>query len=143
MTTTQAELLPDAQPGIWDEADVPWPVRQLVLARDNWACLCCDKSILGRPHAIQLRKPRQVGGNTSAENLITVLAECGRRIRFALAPADAAAGLRLGPREEPALVPVTYPTPAGQAKAWLLPDGTRSFSARELPKLTGIGDPRG
>jgi hypothetical protein len=122
---------------------LPWPVRQLVLARDNWACLCCDKPILGRPYTVLLRKPRQVGGTLSPENLITVLAACGQRIRFDRDPADAARGYRLRPHQEPALAPVAYPTPAGVSRAWLLPDGSRTFDPpRRAPALHRDRGPR-
>jgi hypothetical protein len=138
MTTTQVELLRDAPVGRGADREVSWPVRRLVLARDNWACLCCGKSVLGRPYAIHLRKPRRLGGDASPENLITVLAECGLRIGFRGDPADEARGLRIRSREEPALVPVLYFTSAGLTKAWLRPDGGRGF---EPPRSTtrGVG----
>ena len=127
MTMTQAELLADVLAGRPDDAVLPWPVRQLVLARDNWACLCCDKSVLGQPYAIHLRKARHLGGDMSPENLITVLAECGERISARRDPADEARGYWVGWCGEPALVPVVYSTPAGQTRAWLLADGGRAF----------------
>lgn len=127
MTMTEVVLLADVRDPRWDDAELPWPVRQLVLARDNWACLCCDKSVLGRPYAIHLRKPWHLGGDTSPENLITVLAECGRRIRARRDPADRARGYRVGWCDDPALVPVVYSTSAGRTRVWLLPDGSRTF----------------
>ena len=123
---TQAELLADVLGGRHD-AELPWPVRQLVLARDNWACLCCGKSILGRPYAIHLRKPWHLGGDTSPENLITVLAECGERITLTYDPADQARGYGVGSSDDPASVPVACFTAAGSAKVWLLRDGGRAF----------------
>ena len=127
MTMTQAELLADVPQGRRDAAQLPWPVRQLVLARDNWACLCCGKTILGRPYAIQLRKPWHLGGDISPENLITVQAECGDRITLGCDPADQTRGYEIGPFDDPASVPVAYSTAAGSAKVWLLPDGGRAF----------------
>lgn len=127
MTTTQAELPRDAPAGHGDDAEVPWPVRRMVLARDNWACLCCARSVLGRPYAIHLRKPWRLGGDTSPENLITVLAECGDRIGARCDPVDEAKGYQVGSCDEPARVPVLYATPAGHKKVWLLPDGGQGF----------------
>jgi hypothetical protein len=127
MTMTQAELLRDAPGGHADDAEVPWPVRRLVLARDNWACLCCARSVLGQPYAIHLRKPWHLGGDTSPENLITVRAECGERMRARCDPVDEARGYQLRPWDNPAVLPVLYATPAGPAKVWLLPDGGRAF----------------
>jgi len=99
-----------------------------VLARDRWACLCCGKSILSRPYAIHLRKPRRLGGRTSPENLITVLAECRERIKAGRDPADQARGYAIRAGDEPELVPVLFRTPAGQARVWLLPNGGRAFA---------------
>jgi hypothetical protein len=127
MTMTQAELLADVPGGRGDCAELPWPVRQLVLARDNWACLCCGKSILGRPYAVQLRKPWPLGGDVCPENLITVLAECGQRITLEYDPGDRAAGFGVGACDDPASVPVAYSTAAGSAKVWLRRDGGRAF----------------
>ncbi len=124
---TQAELLRDAPAEHGDDAEVPWPVRRLVLARDDWACLCCARSVLGQPYAIHLRKPWHLGGDTSPENLITVRAECGDRIRDRCDPTDEARGYTVRLYDEPALVPVVYSTPAGQTRVWLLPDGGRAF----------------
>lgn len=121
MTTSQEEL-----PGYDRAGELPWAVRRLVLARDGFACVCCSRSVLGRPYAIHLRKPSATGGNPSPENLITVLAECGERISLRRDRTDEASGYRLRSWEEPALVPVAYASPAGRAVAWLLPDGDRS-----------------
>jgi hypothetical protein len=147
MTMTRGELLRDALPGHGDDAEVPWPVRRLVLARDDWACLCCARSVLGQPYALHLRKPWQLGGDTSPENLITVLAECGDRIRGRYDLADEASGYQVRPVEEPALVPVLYSTPAGRKRFWLLPDGGRAFEPPvrmrdRQPRLTVTIDPR-
>jgi hypothetical protein len=127
MTLTQAELRADVRDGRRDDAQLPWPIRQLVLARDNWACLCCGKTILGRPYAIQLRKPWHLGGDMSPENLITVQAECGDRITLGYDPADHARGYEVGPADDPASVPVACSTMAGSAQVWLLRDGGRAF----------------
>jgi hypothetical protein len=127
MTMTQTELRADVPQRRRDDAQLPWPVRQLVLARDNWACLCCGKTILGRPYAIQLRKPCHLGGDISPENLITVQARCGDRITLGCDPADQTRGYEVGPSDDPASVPVAYSTAAGSAKVWLLRDGGRAF----------------
>ncbi len=124
MTTSREEL-----PAYDRAGELPWAVRRLVLARDGFACVCCSRSVLGRPYAIQLRKPSDRGGSASPENLITVLAECGERISFRRDRTDEARGYSLRRWEEPALVPVAYASPAGPAVAWLLPDGDRSAEA--------------
>jgi hypothetical protein len=123
----QAELLVDVRAGRRDDVRLPWPVRQLVLARDNWACLCCDKSILGRAYTLALRKPAHLGGDYSPENLITVLAECGERIGARRDLADGARGYWVRSADDPASVPVAYSTAAGSAKVWLLRDGGRAL----------------
>lgn len=125
MTTAQAELI-----GYDLAADLTWRMRRLVLARDGYGCICCDRSVLSRPYAIHMRKPRYLGGVVSPENLITVLQECGDRISLQCDPADEARGYVLSAWDEPAIVPVAYTTPAGQARAWLSPDGRRSFAQR-------------
>jgi hypothetical protein len=127
MTMTQTELRADVLAERRDDTQLPWPVRQLVLARDNWACLCCGKTILGRAYAIQLRKPWHLGGDISPQNLITVRAECGDRITLGCDPADQTRGYEVGPADDPASVPVTCSTMPRPAKVWLLPDGGRAF----------------
>jgi hypothetical protein len=74
-----------------------------------------------------MRKAPLLGGEMSPENLITVLAECGERIRTRRDPVDEAKGYSVGWCDEPAHVPVVYSTPAGQTRAWLLADGGRAF----------------
>ena len=114
-----------------------WAMRRLVLARDDFGCVCCDRSILSKPYSILLRKPQDLGGSISPENLITVLGECGERISSLRDPADEARGYVVRACDEPALVPVAYMTPAGQAKRWLSPDGSRSFE----PAPESSGEP--
>jgi hypothetical protein len=146
MAMTRAELLLDAPLGAWDDTDLPWPVRRLVLARDNWACLCCAQSVIGQPYAIHLRKPRHLGGDTSPENLITVLAGCGMRIAARRDRADEARGYVVRSCDEPARVPVVYSTPAGRSTVWLLPDGGQAseppaHSRERMTRLTVTVDP--
>lgn len=132
MSIAQDELLGYDRPAQPDAARsrddaLTWPMRRLVLARDDFGCVCCNRSVLSRRYDILLRKPRNLGGVTSPENLITVLAECAERISVRRDPADEARGYVMRSWDEPALVPVAYTTPAGHAKWWLLPDGRRSF----------------
>jgi hypothetical protein len=134
MPIAQEELLGYDRPAQRDAARscddaLTWPMRRLVLARDGFGCVCCDRSILSRPYSIQLRKPPDLGGVVSPENLITVLAECGERISCHSDPADEDRGYVVRSWDEPALVPVAYTTPVGQVKWWLLPDGRRSFES--------------
>ena len=146
---TQDELLRDAPVRFPDEVGLPWAVRQLVLARDNWACVCCDKPVLGRPYAIHPRKPGYLGGRTSPENLITVLAGCGERIGARSDPGDVAKGYSIRSYDEPAVVPVLYRSPAGQKRVWLLPDGGRAFEPpssaviNDSLLMTDMADPEG
>lgn len=129
MAPTRDELPRYARTGYWYAGcrpdELPWAVRRLVLARDDFACVCCNRSVLGRPYRIHVRRPGRVDGDASPENLITVLGECGERLLSGSDPADAARGYRVFPWGDPALVPVVYVTPAGEASAWLLPDGGR------------------
>ncbi len=136
MTTAQHEL-----PGYDRPGELPWATRRLVLARDGYVCVCCDRPVLGRPYAIHLRKPRHRGGDFSPENLITVLAECGERISVQRDPADEARGYSVPPGDDPAFVPVAYRNPAGHAVAWLLPDGGRSFEPQAAEGVVLTSEP--
>ncbi len=132
MTTPQDDLPGDGQSEyrrarLRSDAELPWPMRSLVLARDGYACVCCSRPVLGQPYAIHLRKPGSLGGDTSPENLITVLGACGERISSRRDPADVDSGYTVRPGQDPALVPVVFTTPAGRMQVWLLPDGGRSF----------------
>lgn len=49
-------------------------VRELVLERDGYACVCCGRSVIGWPYSIHHRKRRSQGGRHTPENLITL---CG------------------------------------------------------------------
>src|ERR1035441_880769 len=57
----------------WHDTGPDAATRQLVLTRDNYACVCCGKSIIGQQYSIQHVKRRPQGGTNPATNLITLL----------------------------------------------------------------------
>lgn len=134
MTPTHGELPGYARTGYWYAGcrpdELPWATRRLVLWRDDFACVCCNRSVFGQPYAIHVRGPRDRGRDRSPENLITVLGECGERMSLGNEPVDVARGYNVHPSQDPALVPVAYATEAGHASWWLVADGGRS---RECP----------
>lgn len=142
MTPTHHELAAYDRTGYWYAGcrpdELPWAIRRLVLARDDFACVCCNRSVLGQPYSIDVRESRTLGRDRSPENLITVLRECGERIALGLDPADEAKGYKVSPWDDPALVPVVYVTSTGQANWWLLPDGGRSPGAPARRPTTSV-----
>jgi hypothetical protein len=123
--------LPKRVPVPWQaprDTPVPAAVRELVLARDCHACVCCGKSVVGETWVIYFRKPERLGGPPTPDNLITVLRSCGERIGFLRDARDEASGYRLRPWQDPELVPVGLTLSAGQrATVWLTPQGLLSF----------------
>lgn len=137
MTPTHDELPGYDRTGYWFAGcrpdELPWAIRRLVLARDDFGCVCCGRSVLGQPYSIHVRRPLGTGRDRSPENLITVLGACGERLLLGGDPADEMKGYNVRPWQDPALVPVTYATPAGHACLWLLPDGGRAPRPQAQP----------
>lgn len=100
-------------------------VRELVLARDGFSCVCCGTSVIGRQYSL-LRRVSQ--GPDRPENLITVLGwgteDCCGRICLFRVRADKAKGYRLAAGTDPANEPMVIFTEDGGALVWLTPSGT-------------------
>jgi hypothetical protein len=88
-------------------------VRALVAARDGYACVCCNRSVIGQLADLQHRDSRGMGGTSdpaanSPVNLLLMLRGCHERVESRLFPEDNEKGywLRMGQRAE--LEPVMY-----------------------------------
>lgn len=108
---------------------VPAAVRNLVLARDCYVCVCCGKSVTGEMSVIHFRKPERDGGQATPENLITVLPACGERISYGGDPQDETWGYRLQPWDDPEFVPIVLALAGPRPTVWLTPDGLLSFES--------------
>lgn len=110
-------------------------VRDAVRERDNYSCVACGKSIIGRPYSLQHRRARKAGGSRlpwidQPQNLITV---CGTATtpdchwkRMESRPTDAKdLGYVISewPEIDPRFIPVVVVTEFGEATVWLTPDG--------------------
>lgn len=115
-------------------------VRELVLARDGHACVCCGRSVIGQPYSLQHRKPRGMGGTSnpavnSPANLVTLcgLATTPGSCHLAAeqrAPEMHARGYWLRSGESAELSPVMVFSPHGPGvMVWLAPGGTYSTEA--------------
>jgi len=100
--------------------------RMIVVERDGYKCVCCDASVIGRPYSLGYRLQAAYGGRPVPSNLLTLLDRCRKRIDSAVDPQDEANGYRLGPGQDPALIPVMY---AGGFRAWLTDDGALLYEA--------------
>ena len=103
-------------------------VRDLVLARDGRACVCCGRSVTGQPYSLQHRKRRSQGGTNSPSNLVTVLGTgttgCHERIDSRRDPHDEAKGYTVRSWDDPAQVPVMVFSANGSGVTkWLSDDG--------------------
>lgn len=107
-------------------------VRELVLERDGYCCVCCGKSIVGQHYSLGHRLRASQGGRPVPSNLITLLGLGGElhhgRIDLYRDPADAEKGYRLKSGQDPLQVRVTVfrhgETPFS---AWLWDDGRYHF----------------
>jgi hypothetical protein len=85
-------------------------VRQLVLERDGYACVCCGTCIIGRHYSLGHRLRASQGGRPVPSNLITLLGLGGElhhgRIDLYRDPHDEAKGYRLKSGQDPLRVPV-------------------------------------
>jgi hypothetical protein len=107
-------------------------VRQLVYQRDDWRCVCCGESVIGRPHSLGHRLRRSQGGRHVPGNLLTFLGlgngltgkdDHHYRIDQRSDPHDEARGFTVRSNEDPALVPVMVHGDQGGALAWPTDDG--------------------
>lgn len=56
---------------------VPQSLRELVLERDEYKCVRCGCSIVGRQYSLQHRKARQMGGRKGAHTAANLIVLCG------------------------------------------------------------------
>ena len=113
-------------------------VRGLVLARDNFQCVACGKSVGGACTwwSLQHRKARGQGGDNSPQNLIAMCGSatsdgCHRRAEDRDREFNAR-GYWLQSWEDPALIPVMLFSEHGSGiTAWLTEDGQYSFEPPE------------
>jgi hypothetical protein len=95
--------------------------RALVYARDSFACVCCGRSIIGRPHSLGHRLRRSQGGTLCPANLLTFLGwgngltedDHHFRIDRRYDPEDEAKGFTVRSRQDPHLVSVMVFSPGG------------------------------
>jgi hypothetical protein len=104
-------------------------VRELVLERDGYCCVCCGTCIIGRHYSLGHRLRASQGGKPVPSNLITLLGLGGElhhgRIDLYRDPADAIKGYRLKSGQDPAQVRVLLTRPDGRRASWYLwDDGT-------------------
>lgn len=113
-------------------------VRKLVLERDNYACVCCGRSIIGQPYSLQHRRAKKMGGSRlpwidQPQNLVTVLGsgttDCHARME-ARGAADKFKGYVISewPQIDPRFIPVEVVSEDGRRWMWLTPDGRRTFT---------------
>ena len=110
-------------------------VRELVLERDSYSCVCCGTCIIDRHYSLGHRLRASQGGRAVPSNLVTLLGLGGElhhgRVDLYRDPADATKGYRLKSGQHPAQVPVLLVRPDGsRASRYLWDDGT----ARDLPQ---------
>lgn len=103
-------------------------VREIVLERDGYRCVCCGRSIIGQVYSLQHRKRRSQGGKNNPPNLLTVLGDgtAGHhaRIDSRKNPLDEQRGYTVRSRQDPRLVPVTvFDGHGGSREMWPSEDG--------------------
>jgi hypothetical protein len=122
----------------WHDTEPDEATRQLVLARDNYACVCCGKSIIGQPYNIHHVKLRSQGGTHTAKNLITLLGTgtmaCHGRIHSHIDPRDKYRGYIAESWEDPAAKEMWLVTGFGSRWVLRLPDGT--YEDADPPEAT-------
>lgn len=110
--------------------------RLAVLERDSWRCVACGIPVRGRPHSLQHRLARRMGGTrgpvtNSPVNLILLCGSAtspgGCHLRCEQRdPAMHAAGCWLESWQNPAAEPVLVAGYGSGALVWLTPDGAYS-----------------
>jgi hypothetical protein len=111
-----------------------WPaaIRQAILVRDDFACVCCGRSILGQRYSIQDRDARGMGGTVDPANNrmsdgITMLGSgttlCHGRVEHYQDPEDGPKGYRLKNGQSPLAAPVWYVREFSAQWLWLTDDG--------------------
>jgi hypothetical protein len=108
--------------------------RTLVLERDDYRCVCCGQSIIGRWYEIQHRDARGMGGTSRREanlppNLLTMLREHHLRVERR-GEEDNARGYWLRMGEDPLTKPVMVFSEGGSGvMAWPTIDGRYVYEA--------------
>lgn len=104
-------------------------VRELVLGRDRYCCVCCGKSIMGQRYSLAHRVRAAQGGKAVPENLVTLLGWggelCHGRVDLYRDERDGqgAKGYRLPSGADPAMEPVLIVSEHGADFVWLTPGG--------------------
>ncbi len=117
-------------------------VRALVLAREGMACAACGISVIGRPHSIQHRRARGMGGTAdkSANSPSNLVLLCGSATspggcHLACEQRDIdmhGRGFWLRSWEDPAAIWVMLASEHGSGvTVWLAADGTYSVASPE------------
>ena len=122
----------------WHDTGPSDAIRQLVLARDNYSCVCCGRAIYGQQYSIQHVKRRSQGGTNTATNLITLLGTgitaCHGRIDSRVDPRDEYRGYTVRSWGDPATTPMWLVTGFGSRWVLRLPDGT--YEDADPPEAT-------
>lgn len=112
-------------------------VREAVRERDDFSCVACGKSVIGRPYSLQHRRARKRGGSRlpwidQPQNLITACGtattpDCHWNVMESRDPAGDAQSrgyvISEWPELDPRFIPVHVVGEFGTSKVWLTPDG--------------------
>jgi hypothetical protein len=102
---------------------IPAAVRELVLERDSYCCVCCGRSIIGQRYSLGHRLRASQGGKPVASNLETLLGWGGEshhgRIDSRRDPRDEDNGYTVKSGNDPAAIPVVVVSEHGSMCVWL------------------------